>query len=221
MVHGWVMSSENVWSRLTACFKKCFKTTSTDTTGAQVTDKDKQDPDKSIYFKIPLYRFHFMHEPNRTSSDGEYIGRDKIRDNLLSILNDGRGKSGTYLISGYRGSGKTSFVKTVLYDYQYGVFSYNKSSIVNSIFNWIKAKIGSLKVNWIKYYSLIKSFKKITVLFLMLGVVYYFRGNDWYIVVLLLVMLFVFLKVFFRLVNLVGLPLIGLLAFLMYCPPTF
>ncbi len=101
-----------------------------------------------------------MHEPNRSSSEGEYIGRDKIRNNLLAILNDGRGKSGTYLISGYRGSGKTSFVKTVLHDYEYGT-SFTNFKKINDIFFYWSVLVGFLKVKSIKccLYRVFKIFK--------------------------------------------------------------
>ena len=68
---------------------------------------------KSLY--IPTPNFIFFHKP---SSEGEvddrFIGREDISKQLTNWLEDG--DSGSYLVTGYRGMGKSSFVGKVLND---------------------------------------------------------------------------------------------------------
>ncbi|MCX6155246.1 MAG: ATP-binding protein [Candidatus Kapabacteria bacterium] len=68
---------------------------------------------KKVY--IPLYGFKFFHGPSDLSDiDDRFIGRRKIIERLKAILTGGATISGAYLVSGFRGMGKTSFVaKTI------------------------------------------------------------------------------------------------------------
>lgn len=62
---------------------------------------------------IPLYGFNHYHHANNCEEDIEgFIGRDSIIDKLSAWLKDSEGTkySGAYLITGYRGMGKSSFV---------------------------------------------------------------------------------------------------------------
>lgn len=74
---------------------------------------------KNLIIEIPDYKFN--HHPLGESIEDEdskrYIGRDKIRSQFLSYLENGS-KKGAYLISGYRGMGKTSFVKKTVSEYK-------------------------------------------------------------------------------------------------------
>lgn len=73
---------------------------------------------KDIYIELPFYKY--LHGPVEVSDDDRdirFIGRKKIRQRLLNILRKGK-KSGAYLVTGYRGMGKTSYVNKVLKDYQ-------------------------------------------------------------------------------------------------------
>ncbi len=64
---------------------------------------------------IELKDYYFFHSPFQIKNqDRRFIGREKKRLQLLSVLKDTNSDSGTYLITGYRGSGKTSFVNMVL-----------------------------------------------------------------------------------------------------------
>ncbi|MBN2090297.1 ATP-binding protein [candidate division KSB1 bacterium] len=64
---------------------------------------------------IELKDYYFFHSPFQIKNqDRRFIGREKKRLQLLSVLKDTNSNSGTYLITGYRGSGKTSFVNMVL-----------------------------------------------------------------------------------------------------------
>lgn len=62
---------------------------------------------------IPLYGFNHYHHANNCEEDiEEFIGRDSIIDKLSAWLKDSPKTkySGAYLITGYRGMGKSSFV---------------------------------------------------------------------------------------------------------------
>ena len=62
---------------------------------------------------IPLYGFNHYHHANNCEENIEgFIGRDSIIDKLSAWLKDSEGTkySGAYLITGYRGMGKSSFV---------------------------------------------------------------------------------------------------------------
>ncbi|MBN1351897.1 hypothetical protein JXJ21_20995 [candidate division KSB1 bacterium] len=64
---------------------------------------------------IELKDFHFFHSPYQLKyKDKRFIGRQEKIKQLKSVLTDTIPDSGTYLVTGYRGSGKTSFVNMVL-----------------------------------------------------------------------------------------------------------
>lgn len=71
---------------------------------------------KRIY--IPVPGFKFFHRPSEENDmDSSFIGRDRIAERLSNWLRDKDGnKTGAYLITGYRGMGKTSFVGKVIND---------------------------------------------------------------------------------------------------------
>lgn len=66
---------------------------------------------------IPLPGFKNYHQTGTESiEDKNFIGRDTIIAKLKSWLCNDRTYTGAYLITGYRGMGKSSFVGKVLYD---------------------------------------------------------------------------------------------------------
>jgi hypothetical protein len=68
---------------------------------------------KDIY--IELHNYSFYHNPEEGSSDNpRFIGRKKQLNRLTSLLTETASKSGAYLITGYRGMGKTSLVNQAL-----------------------------------------------------------------------------------------------------------
>jgi Cdc6-like AAA superfamily ATPase len=76
---------------------------------------------KDVYIELPDYQFNHSPLYNGTSAMDEkaFLGRKKITNRLLNILrNSGHKNSGSYLITGYRGMGKTSLVKKVISDYK-------------------------------------------------------------------------------------------------------
>ncbi len=81
---------------------------------------------KTAYQKIaiPLCGFERKHGPidklNGTDEFGErgsFVGRSQLISSLNNLLKKTRGKRGTYLIAGYRGSGKTSLINYVINKY--------------------------------------------------------------------------------------------------------
>ena len=68
---------------------------------------------KRINVELPNYQY--FHSPSLIDqNDKRFIGRDGIIDRLKNILTQNQLRSGAYLITGYRGMGKTSFVNNVL-----------------------------------------------------------------------------------------------------------
>lgn len=70
---------------------------------------------------IPLPSFEYVHKPWFTkrlgkTSPGFLIGRDHIIEKLKAWLTKEKTDGGSYMITGYRGMGKTSFVDRVLYE---------------------------------------------------------------------------------------------------------
>ncbi len=68
---------------------------------------------KDIWIEVPDYTF--QHNPMEDPKDPKWVGRDDIGDKFKSYLKDG--DSGAYLITGYRGMGKTSFVRRAINQY--------------------------------------------------------------------------------------------------------
>lgn len=64
---------------------------------------------------IPLPEFQYDHKPYSEETENKnFVGRDKDVDSFVEILNSSIKNSGSYLVTGYRGAGKTSFVERVL-----------------------------------------------------------------------------------------------------------
>ena len=64
---------------------------------------------KDILIEVP--DFNYFHSPTKCSKiDHRFIGRKNIIAKLVSILTNQETRSGTYLVTGYRGMGKTSVV---------------------------------------------------------------------------------------------------------------
>jgi hypothetical protein len=71
---------------------------------------------------IPLSAsFRFAHEPTGTFAEPEFVGRRDDVDRMLQrlLFSDG----GSFLVTGYRGVGKTSFVNKVLAELQAGLIA--------------------------------------------------------------------------------------------------
>ena len=76
---------------------------------------------KVIRVNIPIPSFEYVHKSWLTGQKGTatpefMIGRDRIIEKLKTWLIKEKSNGGSYLITGYRGMGKTSFVDRVLYE---------------------------------------------------------------------------------------------------------
>lgn len=76
-------------------------------------EKNKSESAKKPTFYLELHNFSFQRNDYQKQSRG-FIGRKVVRARLRSILNHSEQRSGTYLITGSRGVGKTSLVNKVL-----------------------------------------------------------------------------------------------------------
>lgn len=70
---------------------------------------------KGVAFELPE-NFKYDHSPSE--EDDIFFGREEEKDKFLSILKNSKRKKGVYLVSGYRGMGKTSFVEKVISEYR-------------------------------------------------------------------------------------------------------
>ena len=95
--------------------------------------------DNTVYKKIaiPLKGFKRMHSPlgggepktcaEKQYADSMFVGRKKIFLKLRGMMESTSTKRGSYLIAGYRGSGKTSLVNMVIDDYEADKTPYNRT----------------------------------------------------------------------------------------------
>jgi hypothetical protein len=69
---------------------------------------------------IELHDFTYSHGPTDTKelSGKKFIGRKRRIEKFKSVLTDSSKRTGTYLVAGYKGMGKTSFVNKVLNEIQ-------------------------------------------------------------------------------------------------------
>ncbi len=64
---------------------------------------------------IELHGYAYFHNPSEIGNvDSRFIGRDEICERLRTLLTKHQTKSGSYLVTGYRGVGKSSLVARVL-----------------------------------------------------------------------------------------------------------
>ena len=68
-------------------------------------------------FDIPLPSFNYFHRASSEEKvDSKFIGRERNSKRLYSWLTEEKTRSGSYLVTGYRGMGKSSFVGRILYE---------------------------------------------------------------------------------------------------------
>lgn len=68
-------------------------------------------------FRIPLPSFEYFHRASSEEKvDDKFIGRERNSKRLYAWLSEEKTQSGSYLVTGYRGMGKSSFVGRILYE---------------------------------------------------------------------------------------------------------
>lgn len=78
-------------------------------------EKDRHFFSKIKHILIELHDYRFFHGPSEIDKpDSRFIGRKGIINKLKAILTADERKSGSYLITGYRGMGKSSFVSKAI-----------------------------------------------------------------------------------------------------------
>jgi len=113
---------------------------------------DKSNKDNRIAHKnlaIRLNNFSYLHsDVNGKDDNCLYIGREKLIDKLVGVLDKTAGGRGSYLVSGYRGVGKSSFVDKVLSRYE----EHEKNRVI-----CVKINLGGKKLLTSKniYYSIV------------------------------------------------------------------
>ena len=108
--------------------------------------KDLYSKVKDIYIELPNYSF--FHSPtSMDKKDAKFIGRETLIQRLKNILNNSQTKSGAFLITGYRGVGKTSLVNKVLSDL----------AEIPSLLKLLKYEIRAI-LNLVVFYALFDEF---------------------------------------------------------------
>lgn len=79
------------------------------------TDSSVLSSSKIRRINIELANYKFFHSPSLIEqNDRRFVGRDQTIEHLRSILTNNETNTGSYLITGYRGMGKSSYVNKVL-----------------------------------------------------------------------------------------------------------
>lgn len=68
---------------------------------------------KNVYILLPGYKYRHT---TSDIDDDKFVGRESVREQFLNYLKKG-GAKGSYLITGYRGMGKTTLVNQVIRDF--------------------------------------------------------------------------------------------------------
>lgn len=83
----------------------------------QLNSKPMLNSSQLDRFNIQLENFHFFHKPinfEDAKEDFKYISRPGCEHQLSNWLQDNETTNGSYLITGYRGMGKSSLVHRVI-----------------------------------------------------------------------------------------------------------
>ncbi len=161
---------------------------------------EEKDKFKFKTWLIPLPDFHFVHQTYNQSSDyRDFFGREKDVQDFVEVLKNTKNTSGSYLVTGYRGAGKTSFVKKVIDILSNGE---PKLSSYNNFFSKIYTPIENILIqHFTKIYDFLYQRVKIpTTLILLFGLLYilFFPVGQWdFIVFPVLFMLYYFKKYHF------------------------
>lgn len=112
---------------------------------------------KDVY--IELKNYQFLHSPYyKNVVKNRFIGREKVKDRIISILKHTDTKSGSYLITGFRGMGKTSVIRQALSEHNKEQENKNKyEHPINVIFSFI-GKFFRILICCIITYLLIQYF---------------------------------------------------------------
>ncbi len=78
---------------------------------------DREEPQP---IAVPLLGQYAQHNPNQDQRSYNFVGREHLIKELVTALNETRETKGCYLISGFRGTGKTTLINKVLNLYAKG-----------------------------------------------------------------------------------------------------
>lgn len=109
---------------------------------------------------IPIPEFKFYHAASSEEKvDPKFIGREGIKESLKSWLKDEKTGTGVYLVTGYRGMGKSSFVGKVLNEITKkpikGFYSFFKTMIVSLFFALISYCIVVNGSNFLLFFLIV------------------------------------------------------------------
>ena len=89
---------------------------------------------KDLYLELP--NFSYFHSPSgRYRDNPKIVGRERVRKKLYGILTNSETKSGAYIITGFRGMGKTSLFNQVVNELQPRFVSFKIAAAI--VFAWL------------------------------------------------------------------------------------
>ena len=118
---------------------------------------------------IELHNYSFFHSPEGSKKTyNRYVGRVRLREKLKTILTNSETRSGAYLVTGFRGMGKTSLVRKAIAEikgnHYYAIsrhFRLFLATVVLYLFesrlpnnlgeNWVLTTMASLSIGSIWY----------------------------------------------------------------------
>lgn len=145
---------------------------------------------KDILLELPDYKY--SGDAEQTINNNKFIGRTKHINKLLGYLQKG-GESGSYLITGYRGMGKTTYVNKTLHEYfnqlpksekkttiriniNLGQKNLSELDVLRQIINQTRKSILPRYIHLINKYII--KLKAIPVIAILISVIFYLISED-------------------------------------------
>lgn len=82
---------------------------------------------KDVYVELKDYFFHHTPHDDTSESKKRYVGRKKIKERIKLLLQNSSSGAGTYLITGFRGMGKTTILRQAINEVNNGEEGSNSS----------------------------------------------------------------------------------------------
>lgn len=115
---------------------------------------------KEVYIELRNYKFyHSPYSKELEEGRGRFIGRKSVKNRIKLILKRSETKSGAYLVTGFRGMGKTSVVREAINEYNIEILGPNYKSFYREDY-------------------LIKNFYQFIAYFFGISAIYYFFSAD-------------------------------------------
>jgi serine/threonine protein kinase len=106
---------DDSWTDCPYCVPEDYRVDLMDMGKTNPSLSNKDDPEEQVTIPLPK-SFRFIHEPIDQGALDYFVGRQQQLDALLDRMTFSRG--GAFLVTGYRGVGKTSFTNQLLHEFE-------------------------------------------------------------------------------------------------------